>query len=139
MKRKGETFTEFLTASMVFGIMMAGLFEFMANQTQTVANIRDRDNLMYLAQRVCDWNISGTFPGHGENVTVKHRNILHHITHNVNAGEPLTYPYVDEEITEGPTDIIDIEHDVVSFDWDKDNHILTVRNNNASMTFSIKP
>ena len=139
MKRKGETFTEFLTASMVFGIMMAGLFEFMANQTQTVANIRDRDNLMFLAQCVCDWNISGTFPGHGGNVTVKHRNILHHITHNVNAGEPLTYPYVDAEITNGPNDIIDIEHKIVSFDWDKYNHTLTVRNNNASMTFSIKP
>lgn len=50
MKRKGETFTEFLTASVVFGIIMAGLFEFTANHTQILADTKDRDNLMFHAQ-----------------------------------------------------------------------------------------
>ena len=40
MKRKGETFAEFLTAATVFGIIAASTFEFMANQTQTLANIK---------------------------------------------------------------------------------------------------
>ena len=135
MKRKGETFTEFLTALTVFGVIIAGIFEFMANQTQSLANIRDRDNLMYLSQRVCNWTISGTFQG----ITVKNRNILHHITHNIRAGEPLTYEYTDAEIQDGPNDIIEIEHNIVSFDWDENAKILTVKNNNASMTFSLQP
>lgn len=51
MKRKGETFTEFLVATTVFGMIMAGIFEFMANQTENLARIRDMDDLMYYAQR----------------------------------------------------------------------------------------
>ena len=51
MRRKGETLTEFLTAATVFGLMMAGLFEFMANQTETLADIRNKDELIYRAQR----------------------------------------------------------------------------------------
>ena len=51
MKRKGETFTEFLTAATVFGVITAGMFEFIANQTENLASIRDKDNLMYIAQR----------------------------------------------------------------------------------------
>lgn len=50
-RRKGESFTEFLTASLVFGIIMAGLFEFMANQTENVAMIKDRDTMMFYAQK----------------------------------------------------------------------------------------
>ena len=49
MKRRGETFTEFLVATAVFGIMMGGLFEFMANQSETLADIKNRDELMYYA------------------------------------------------------------------------------------------
>ena len=94
VKRKGETFTEFLTSATVFGIMMAGLFEFMANQTQSLANIRDRDNLMYHAGRfmTISRDVTGT-------------------TNDTQAG--------------------------VSFDLTSD--ILTVKNNNASMTFRLKP
>ncbi|MBQ9903198.1 MAG: prepilin-type N-terminal cleavage/methylation domain-containing protein [Synergistaceae bacterium] len=50
-KRRGESLAEFLTASLVFGIIMAGLFEFMANQTENLAMIRDRDDLMFYAQK----------------------------------------------------------------------------------------
>ena len=51
VKRKGETFTEFLVATAVFGIMMGGLFEFMANQSETLSDIKNRDELMFYAQK----------------------------------------------------------------------------------------
>ena len=54
MKRRGETFTEFLVATAVFGIMMGGLFEFMANQSETLSDIRNRDAFMYYAQKYAD-------------------------------------------------------------------------------------
>ena len=54
MKRKGETFAEFLVATAVFGIMMGGLFEFMANQSETLSDIRNRDTFMYYAQKYVD-------------------------------------------------------------------------------------
>ena len=49
-RRSGETLTEFLTAATVFGVIMAGLFEFLANQTALLAEIKNRDELMYYAQ-----------------------------------------------------------------------------------------
>ena len=54
MKRKGETFTEFLVATTVFGIMMGGLFEFMANQSETLSDIKNRDTFMFYAQKYVD-------------------------------------------------------------------------------------
>lgn len=101
MKRKGETFAEFLTAATVFGLIAASMFEFMANQTQTLANIRDRDNLMYHAGRFMV--VSG-------DETRKNKNYSCNSTH---AG--------------------------VSFDFDNSKSILTVKNNNASMQFTLKP
>lgn len=50
-RRSGETLTEFLVATTVFGIISAGLFEFIANQTETLADIRNKEDLMYYAQR----------------------------------------------------------------------------------------
>ena len=96
MKRKGETFTEFLTAAVVFGLIAASMFEFMANQTQSLADIRDRDNLIYHA---------GRFMAVSRDVTGD--------TNDTQAG--------------------------VSFNLNNDKSILTVTNNNASMTFSLKP
>lgn len=144
MKRKGETFTEFLTSATVFGIMMAGLFEFMANQTQSLANIRDRDNLMYGAQVVSSWNISrDVIP-----LRVYNHNILHNVDHNIKAGNNTSdYEYKNQNTGQDPyfaipaneSPIKHLEEKIVSFDWDKEKHILTVKNNNASMTFSLKP
>ena len=51
MKRKGETLTEFLAAVTVFGLMVSGIFEFIANQTENLADIKNKDDLMYYAQR----------------------------------------------------------------------------------------
>lgn len=49
-KHRAETLIEFLTAVFVFGIMMAGVFEFIAIQTTMLARISTRDELMYQAQ-----------------------------------------------------------------------------------------
>ena len=51
MKRKGETLTEFLAAVTVFGLMVSGIFEFIANQTENLADIKNKDEIKYHAQR----------------------------------------------------------------------------------------
>ncbi len=151
MKRKGETFTEFLTAAVVFGLIAASMFEFMANQTQSLADIRDRDNLIYGAQVVCNWNISKdvTLTGSPQRVIVYNHNTLHNVNHTVTAGTEGTYDYKNEGTGKDPkfeiantandSPITYLEKNIVSFDWDKDTKILTVKNNNTSMTFSLKP
>lgn len=149
MKRKGETFTEFLTAAVVFGLIAASMFEFMANQTQSLADIRDRDNLVYGAQVICNWNISRDVTVSGQTVTVYNHNILHNVNHTVTAGTENTYDYKNEGTGKDPkfeiantandSPITYLEENIVSFDWDKEHNILTVKNNNTSMTFSLKP
>lgn len=49
-RRKAETLIEILTAMTVFGVMIAGISEFMANQTTNVAYIIKRDEMMYAVQ-----------------------------------------------------------------------------------------
>lgn len=103
MKRKGETFAEFLTAATVFGIIAARMFESMANQTQTLANIRYRDNLIFHAGRFMAISrdvVYGTATGTYDNTDNK---------------ENITFTLTDNR------------------------KILTVKNNNTSMTFSLKP
>ena len=101
MKRKGETFAEFLTAAVVFGLIAASMFEFTANQTQILANIRDRDNLMYHAGRFMA--VSG------------------------------------DKTRENADYTCDDAKENVSFTFSHSTKILTVRNNNASMQFTLKP
>lgn len=50
-RRKAETLVEFLMASVIFVEVMAGVMTFIANQTQTLVNIRDRDTMMFHVQR----------------------------------------------------------------------------------------
>lgn len=142
MKRKGETFAEFLTAATVFGLIAASMFEFMANQTQTLANIRDRDNLMYGAQVICNWTLNDVEDASGNKVY--NHSLLPNINHSVIAGQEGTYHYYTAEapilhIEAINSPIREIEHNIVSFDWDYDKKILTVKNNNASMQFTLKP
>ena len=54
-KRKAETLAEFLMAALVFGIVMAGTFEFIAYHTKTIANISARDEIMQQAQWSMDY------------------------------------------------------------------------------------
>ena len=50
-KRKAETLVEFLMASFIFVEIMTGVINFIANQTETLVNIRNRDTMMFHAQR----------------------------------------------------------------------------------------
>lgn len=140
MKRKGETFTEFLTAAAVFGVMMAGIVEFMANQTDNLAKIRQMDDMIYYANWLSQQPISGTFGSDDGLIELKDRNILRNINHKIIAGSPLTYPYYDRDVTKSPTKSLEYLEDVVKFDWDNTSHILTVkRTSEVSMSFKLKP
>ena len=50
-RRRAETLTEFLVAMMVFATIMAGVFEFVANQTTNAGRIKDYDFFMYYTQK----------------------------------------------------------------------------------------
>ena len=51
-KRTAETLIEIVTAMTVFGVISAGIFDFMGNQTLHLARIRDRENMLYAAQKL---------------------------------------------------------------------------------------
>ncbi len=57
-KRKAETLVEFLVASFIFVEIMAGILSFIANQTETLVNIRNRDTMMFHAQRFMNMGVS---------------------------------------------------------------------------------
>lgn len=50
-RRKAETLVEFLMAAFIFTEIMTGVLSFIANQTETLVNIRNRDTMMFHAQR----------------------------------------------------------------------------------------
>ncbi len=51
-KRKAETLIEIVIAMLVFGIISAGVFDFMAQQKLYLARARDRYNMFYAAQKL---------------------------------------------------------------------------------------
>ena len=55
-RRKAETLMEVLTAMTVFGIIMIGFSDFMAEQTTALARTKNMDKVMYYAQK---WINSG--------------------------------------------------------------------------------
>ena len=57
-RRKAETLVEFLMASVVFVEIMAGVLTFIANQTETLVNISNRDTMMFHAQRYMNMGVS---------------------------------------------------------------------------------
>ena len=50
--RTAETLIEIVTAMTVFGVISYGIFDFMANQTLHLARVRDRENMLYAAQKL---------------------------------------------------------------------------------------
>ena len=54
-KRKAETIVEVVTAMAIFGMIMAGVSDFIAGQTKNVADILDRDAIMQAATKVLDY------------------------------------------------------------------------------------
>ena len=55
-RRAAETLMEVLTAMTVFGIIMIGFSDFMAEQTTALARTKNMDKVMYYAQK---WISSG--------------------------------------------------------------------------------
>ena len=56
MKRAGETLIEVIMAMFIFGVIFAGISDFMANQTLAIAHAKTQEKLMYYAQK---WINSG--------------------------------------------------------------------------------
>ncbi|MBQ3645190.1 MAG: hypothetical protein IJP96_00610 [Synergistaceae bacterium] len=56
-KRKAETIVEVVTAMAIFGMIMAGVSDFIAGQTKNVADILDRDAIMSHAPIILDYHI----------------------------------------------------------------------------------
>ncbi len=136
-KRRGESLAEFLTASLVFGIIMAGLFEFMANQTENLAMIRDRDDLMFHAYWLSNQTLKEPYD------SIKNRNILFHIDHDVLADDIQTQYYKDDlipriDVSDPESPIVELEK-IVKFDWGMENHTLTVKNERTSLSFQLQP
>ena len=57
-RRKAETLVEFLMAAFIFAEIMTGVLSFIANQTQTLVNIHNRDTMMFHVQRFRNMNVS---------------------------------------------------------------------------------
>lgn len=57
-KRAAETLMEVVVAMTLFGIIMSGVFDFMANQTKALAWRNEHEKLMYHVQRYVN---SGTW------------------------------------------------------------------------------
>ena len=51
-RRTAETLIEIITAMTVFGVISAGIFDFMANQTLHLARVRDREKMLYAVQKL---------------------------------------------------------------------------------------
>ena len=53
-KRKAETLIEVVVAMAVFGVIMSGITDFMAEQTKNVARIIDKDAILYNAPKILE-------------------------------------------------------------------------------------
>ncbi|MBQ6738201.1 MAG: hypothetical protein IJP41_07065 [Synergistaceae bacterium] len=68
-KRKAETIVEVVTAMAIFGMIMAGVSDFIAGQTKNVADILDRDAIMSHAPIILDsYNNSTPLPNPYNNI-----------------------------------------------------------------------
>ena len=54
MKRKAETLIEIVVAMAVFGVMMSGICDFMAEQTRFAARTIDTDLILRMAPKIQD-------------------------------------------------------------------------------------
>ncbi len=55
---KAETLIEFITAMAIFSVLMLGVFNFMANQTNNTARLLDRDFFVFHAQKYLNGDTS---------------------------------------------------------------------------------
>ena len=57
---KAETLIEFIMAMAIFSVLMLGVFNFMANQTNNTARLLDRDFFIFHAQKYINGDTSTT-------------------------------------------------------------------------------
>ena len=107
-KRKAETLAEIVASMAAFGVIMSGLCEFMAGQTNFIARTKHRDTLMYKMQELVSNNISGAILEHQDE------------NHGLNILESNRNSWITPSI-------IKLEEEIASFDWDADKKILTVK------------
>lgn len=80
-KRKAETLVEFLMASFIFVEIMAGVLSFIANQTETLANIRSRDAIMFHVQRFR--NMQTSYTAYNDDDVCKADNVVLELSGNI--------------------------------------------------------
>lgn len=118
-RRKAETLAESVVSLAVFGIIMAGVCDFMSTQTNFIARTKKRDELMYRVQQLSDNKIFEALIERKEICGDK----------DIVARDELTWETASIDI---------LERTVASFDWNADKKILKVKiNNNDSMDFSL--
>lgn len=142
-RRKAETLAESIMSLAAFGVIMAGVCDFMSNQINFIAWTKHRDELMYNQE----WLLSNGQWILANNISTRLDN------HTVIAGNKVTYPKVNEmwfDVFDSEekklisVDVEYVEEHIVSFDWDNfdwDNRgkMLIVKNNIAFLSFDLSP
>ena len=128
-RRRAETLAEILMGLFIFGLLMGGISDFIANQTLQVARIKDRDKLIYNEQKLMALGQRLLELGLVEKLK----------TNKVIAGNPSTYPSTTFNINGTNRTVEYIEENIVSFDWYKENKkILTTLNNITSVDINLE-
>lgn len=134
-RRKAETLAESIMSLAAFGVIMAGVCDFMSNQTNFIARTRHRDDVMFNQE----WLLSNAQWILANNISTRLDK------HTVIAGNEITYPKLSEmwfdvfDIEEKKLISVDVgyvEENIVSFDWDHEDKKLITKNAVTSISIS---
>ena len=128
-RRKAETLAESIMSLAAFGVIMAGVCDFMSNQINFIAWTKHRDDLMYNQEWLlsnAQWLLDNDLISQLENNHKK----------DVIAGNKTTYPNNDQvkfNIKGEIKDVEYVEENIVSFDWDSNKKVLTVKSKTQAL------
>ncbi|MDY6399699.1 MAG: hypothetical protein SPL10_01375 [Synergistales bacterium] len=131
-RRKAETLAESIMSLAAFGVIMAGVCDFMSNQINFIAWTKHRDELMYNQEWLlsnAQWLLDNDLISQLENNHKK----------DVIAGNKTTYPNNDQvkfNIKGEIKDVEYVEENIVSFDWDHEDKKLITKNAVTSISIS---
>lgn len=131
-RRKAETLAESIMSLAAFGVIMAGVCDFMSNQINFIAWTKHRDELMYNQEWLlsnAQWLLDNDLISQLENNHKK----------DVIAGNKTTYPNNDQvkfNIKGEIKDVEYVEENIVSFDWNHEDKKLITKNNVTSISIS---
>ena len=137
-RRKAETLAESIMSLAAFGVIMAGVCDFMSNQTNFIARTKHRDDVMFNQE----WLLSNAQWILANNISTRLDN------HTVIAGDKGTYPDVSKmwfDVFDSEkkklisVDVEYVEENLVSFDWDHEDKKLITKNNVTSISIDIAP